>query len=268
MALDIEPLRTLPKSGDSTLDSIHQAAVNLAAQASALHADLLGAPLAAGQDYASATTAVAAARDQITLLLGTLAAQATRSAVHEVATWTRQSHHRARRFITGHALMNAAMPRLREAVATGAMEHEAALTFTHEASLAPSLDHQRELDRVLSEDAPQLTAAGTRAWRDHTRRRMAELDPQTVYDRAQRAQQNRRVTLRDADDEAGPRRHDRCAYAGRRSANALSRARRCRGPARPPRPSPGPSCGPSPHSPGTGSRTRHPPPTWREPPDP
>lgn len=218
MALDIEPLRTLPKSGDSTLDSIHQAAVNLAAQASALHADLLGAPLAAGQDYASATTAVAAARDQITLLLGTLAAQATRSAVQEVATWTRQSHHRARRFITGHALMNA--------------------------------------------------AAGTRAWRDHMRRRMAELDPQTVYDRAQRAHQNRRVTLRDADDQAGPRRHDRCAYAGRRPANALTRARRCRGPARPPRPSPGPSCGPSPHSPGTGSRTRHPPPTWREPPDP
>ncbi|MDK7742930.1 HNH endonuclease [Helcobacillus massiliensis] len=226
MAIDLGPLHELPRSTNPTLDRIHSAALALAEEISTLHDELMAEPLTHAEEYGPATTVVAAARDQITLLMGSLAAQATaatvaenpphpsdsaaaalakrqiatRAAAHEIGTWMRQSHHRARRLIAAHALMNTSMPKLRDAVAAGRIDHESALAITGEAALAPTLQHQQRLDDVLAEDAAQLSAAGTRAWRNQARRRIADLDPQVLRDRTRRAHHNRRVTIHDADD--------------------------------------------------------------------
>ncbi|CAM3955962.1 HNH endonuclease signature motif containing protein [Helcobacillus massiliensis] len=177
-------------------------------------------------DYAEALDTVARTRDSVAMMLGSLAVQAVqaelthvvreqdesdssyrkrritaeRHALSEVAILSRQSPHKARRFVTAQAIMSSAMPTIRRSVCRGDVEFEAAEAIALEATHAPDRATQMELDRILAGQIPFHRSAGTRYWKREAQRRLAELDPTIEKRRTTAARRGRTVTLHDCED--------------------------------------------------------------------
>lgn len=147
----------------------------------------------------------AQAREAVALKRSVIAAEAEqgvparkrgRGVAAQVALARRESPHRGDRMMGLAQALVEELPHTMAALTTGQIsEWRATLVCRETACL--SVEHRREVDRRIAERLPAMSDREVAAT---TRRAGYHLDPRSVVDRAARAENDRRVTLRPAPD--------------------------------------------------------------------